>query len=120
MEQKYVDRISELADARDKALLKKAAEIRSSASPSESKQKPKTHDPSNSATSFTKLMGISVALIWVNSFFFPLYSIVASIFLIPIYKGTRRGDNFRYGADFILGLSALFSVASIIKAAGIY
>lgn len=117
MAEKYLTRLEERAKIRDEALLQKVAAYRGSASQSNKIAESASPIIQDNGVKFTKLMAVAVAAIWLNSFLLPILSILAIAFLIPIYKGTKQGDNWRYGADFISGLAILFSFATIIKAA---
>jgi hypothetical protein len=118
MAEKYLTRLEERAKIRDEALLQKVAVYRGSASQTHQKMVSESpSDNSNQGVKFTKLMAATVAAIWINSFLLPILSVLAIGLLLPIYKGTKQGDNWRYGADFISGLAILFSFATIIKAA---
>lgn len=123
MEQEYTIRAEREARLRDAALLRKVAHYRNGASQdtktvlSEFAKQQKLNDTPERTKLFVRLMSITVAILWANSFFFPILSILTILILTPIFKNTRETDNWRYGALFISGIAALFTFASIIKAA---
>lgn len=125
MAEKYTPRLEERARLRDEALLRKVAYYRSGASreganeTTRSEKKAEStlsrRDTNSKSVSFVKLMSVAVAVLWVNSFFYPVFSIFASLMLIPIFRNTAKSDSWRYGAYVVLGFSILFSLSAFIN-----
>jgi hypothetical protein len=119
MEQNYLTREAE----QEAAFLSKIARYRGKNSPAQSttenlnKSIGQKESVENGKVLFVILL-IAITLLWTNSFFFPEYSMLAGLLVLPIFKLTNKVSNWRYGAYFVLILSFIFTAASLAKIMG--
>lgn len=119
MEQNYLTREAE----QEAAFLSKIARYRGDSHSTSEALINKNNDslqivvPENGRALFT-IMLIAIVALWTNSFFFPQYSILVGVLLLPIFRLTSKISNWRYGAYFILSLAFVISSASLAKIMG--